>query len=491
MKNRIFIKSSISQNHLLFLIILFFCYLFYGLISTNTLITDDISRTFANGYVEDWKNGYGVFLYNNINTNTMSSRPISGIFYETICYLMKYGIKFYYLNYIFFLLSLITIYYTSKRYLKPELSIIITIVYSLIPIGTSIVFSPIMMNSSLATIFYCFSIYFLKEQTKKNVLISSLFFILSTLSYEIFITCIFLNVILIKNRIKYAYLIFTTIIIISYRHFLEPLIFTDFHHRNSNDRIFDIEKNIDIIKCIVHMIIIQFPVAIFKALRAIKFYSLSDYLVLIFFIFLVSYKILQMDFKNISFVKIKKIIIYAFIGLILSNLIFVFSEYQPTLNTFNNRYLGSIRIFFVIILILTSLYIFKKNVKYLLIFYISIFAITTVSVKNAWIYAGKINDNLFSNLSSVLPKNSEIKNVYVVYNTIKNDDLQTEFSDEHFVLNEPIFKESWEAYHLQKLHDISQKYKILYYHNINEITQSKEYYIFNLKTKKLEIVTTK
>ncbi len=88
----------------------------------------------------------------------------------------------------------------AKKILSEELAGLITLLYSCSVIGTSIQFSPIMLNSNLATVFFSLSIYFLYVRDK--ILVSALLFIASILSYEIFFPLILLHLFLIKENKK-------------------------------------------------------------------------------------------------------------------------------------------------------------------------------------------------------------------------------------------------------------------------------------------------
>lgn len=145
----------------------FSCILLLQLTSERVLLTDDLARIRESRYYTSFSS----FIINFLNTNTMSSRPISGIFYAPSIYLIRYlDVEIYYINYLFYLSSLVMIYIVISKFYDNKVATLGTFIYSILPIGTSIVFSPIMMNSALATIFYCISLLFILK-IKENSLI--------------------------------------------------------------------------------------------------------------------------------------------------------------------------------------------------------------------------------------------------------------------------------------------------------------------------------
>lgn len=138
------------------LLLIFISVLYVDLIKEGVLLTDDLARVLE----KDKSNNYIEFLKLFLNTDTMSSRPVSGFFYSFSIYFIKsIGLNVYYLNYLYYLTSLLLVYNVSLYLIKDgKLSFITMVIYACFPFASSTIFSPIMMNSNLATIFYCLSL---------------------------------------------------------------------------------------------------------------------------------------------------------------------------------------------------------------------------------------------------------------------------------------------------------------------------------------------
>ena len=104
--------SRIDSLDKLYLVVIFafVILLLMPFLITNVLLTDDLARveeaaSFKNiTYFPD-------YLFNFLNTPTMSSRPVSGFFTAIISYLTGFNEKLYYLGYFFFIVS---IYFVFK-----------------------------------------------------------------------------------------------------------------------------------------------------------------------------------------------------------------------------------------------------------------------------------------------------------------------------------------------------------------------------------------
>ncbi|RXM39591.1 hypothetical protein BOQ62_10460 [Chryseobacterium sp. CH21] len=108
-------------------------------------------------------------------------------------------------------------------------------------IGTSIQFSPLMLNSNLATIFFALSIYY--AYVRDKIVPSSLFFIASVLSYEIFLPLILLNLFLIKeNKKRILFAILTTGFIVIFRKIIQPGLFVNSYEREFVGKIFELKR---------------------------------------------------------------------------------------------------------------------------------------------------------------------------------------------------------------------------------------------------------
>ena len=484
------------KRHLPFLFVLLFSsILLFQLSYENVLLADDLGRVLeADNYTS-----FIDFLKDFLNTNTMSSRPISGIFYAPSIYFIKYfGLEIYYINYLFYILSLVFIYKVLMLFIDKNLATLSVFLYSILPIGSSIEFSPIMMNSNLATIFYCLSILFIYQYNREEkrerpfifIILSILFYFLSVLSYEIFLPLILLNAYLLRSKIsfKILYVVLLLGLVFGYRQVLEAILFSNYYHRNNTGNIFNLSRNIFIAKDIILNLFVRLPYSIFRGLRAIIYYSIFDFVILIFSIIFNYYIIFKTKYNNIP--PFKNIVLLI-IGFTFSFVIFLVSDYRPNIWDFHNRNLGAVRLFFTLSLLGIILLFSKKHekwIKNITFCSLIILNITIISIKNAWIYAHNFNLHLFQELKNHLPKNPHSQNIYITYDKNNpNDRRRFQSENPHFVLGEPIFFQYWEAPYLKNKVNIPQNYQIEFLH-YKSSNPSKEYYIFDYKTKTIEFI---
>jgi hypothetical protein len=121
--------------------------------------------------------------------------------------------------------------------------------------------------------------------------------------------------------------------------------------------------------------------------------------------------------------------------------------YIPTVFGFDNRNLGTIRLFHTIFIIsATILLAIKLNLgnKIIAVFFAitaSLFMITNISVKNSWIYANRFNHELFSKLKTAIDDNNIIRGEigldYDIFNELK--------INPNLTFREPVFFKNWEA----------------------------------------------
>lgn len=455
-------------------------------VNNGVILTDDLSTGFISNYINDFKLDYIDFISKYISTPNMTSRPISSTIFYTIIYLMKFNEKFYYLNYLFFLISIIVIFFTFKKIFSENISVIITIFYSLIPIGTSIVYSPIMMNSNIASIFYCLSLFFIYG--RRNLFLSIIFLFFSVLSYEVFAPLIIFNAFLASNNFKIRFLYFLVFIMcfILYKKIIEPYFFPNYIAREKLDYVFNFKRNLMLIYLSFRMIFYDVPNALFKSVLAIKYYSLTDCLTLIIYIVTSNYFVFKSQY-NFDLPN-KKVLRYSIIGLFICFLIYPLSFYDPTLYGFNNRTLGGIRLFFSIVIVLFFFLLFNKyysrqfHLKLVLSFCIILFSISTISIKNAWHFSDEYNKKLFTNLSFHLNKPLKTNFIFI-FNRDK------ELQKDKYILNEPIFLEHWESNALKKYSHIPNNFDIYYYHNYKQ-KFPKKYYIYNNIENKLYYINS-
>ncbi|QBO58354.1 hypothetical protein [Chryseobacterium salivictor] len=464
----------------------------------NVLLTDDLARVYG-AFLYHQIKYFPDYLYRYLNTETMSSRPISGLFTAVISYWTGFYEKLYYLGYIFFIVAIYFVFKLSKCLTNNIFfSIITTAIYCLIPIGTSLLYSPLMLNSSLATIFYCISLIVLieKKQTTRTLFFSILFFILSVLSYEVFAPLIFLSLLLLKrNKIIYLLSVITSIFI--YRQLIEPQIFTNYFHRSDVAQLFQIKRNIMVIFDFIKALTYDLLLSLCRSIRAIRYFTLYDYLLLslfnLFTFYYIRSKNIVVEFSNNLNIKFNFFII---LGVACATLIYFGSGYFPDLFGYNNRTMGALRLYGVLSL---SYFLFKTRNHYLIFVVILIFSVSAISVKNAWLYSFKINNEIFRKISAhKISTDNDIKILYVIFDQ-KNTDLKTNFSeqrkkdrnafflDPHFILQEPMFFATWEhRYYVRKL-NLNKDLKIHYFYSTDE-AKSKSYYLYNLATDKISIV---
>jgi hypothetical protein len=471
--------------------VVFVSFLLVQLAFNNVLLTDD--AIFVDDNMENKKENIFHFFGNFLNHPYMSSRPVSGFFYGLSVYLVQFGIKFYYLNYLFFIISLGFINHTVKRFFGFEAAFMVTLVYALFPLASSMEFSLIMMNSNMATIFFCLSVNFAaKSFNAKNFLLSALFFVLSVLSYEIFLPLILLIAFILKTKTlnKILYIILTLFVIFFYREVIEPNIFTNYFHRDDKLIFLDINRDIDVVLTImksVYYILLSF----YKSFKSIVGFGFFDFMLLfglniIFFIFLKKSKIPTLKRYHL---------VIFFLCLLISFAVFFVSDYQPYAKGYNNRSLGAVRLFSVLFLCGFILNIknnrIKKSVLGVLVFVLSVSAI---SIKNAWIYANDFNHKLFSELRKNLPENPKSNAVLVTFDKrVSNirDDRNSQYKNRHYILDEPIYR--FENHYLQKINLIDKKYHIYYYYdhtNQKEVDEFKRktHYLYDFKSNTLELI---
>lgn len=403
------------KKHLPFLfVILFSSTLLLQLVFEQILLTDDLARVKeGEGYAY-----FGEFITDFLNTDTMSSRPISGIFYAPSIYMIKYlGLNVYYINYIYYLISLILIYKVLSVFFHRNMAVVGVFIYSLLPLATSVIFSPIMMNSNLATSFYCLSlllIYKYNEEKRRTWFIFSIIcYWLSILSYEIFIPCIIINAYLLSAKIldRIIYIFSILLLTFIYRHFLEPYLFSNYFHRSSSENILNFSRNFKIIKEIFFIFLAKLPKSIIRGILAIRYYSVYDFIlwgVSIIFSFFLVYRV-KWNYK-IS----KKYLVLFIIAFLCSFVIFCVSGYYPSIYDFDNRNLGAVR-FFIVFIFCNILLIFpSKNIKWIkfcLFSFFIVFITNIISIKNAWIYAYNFNRELFIEIKKNIPQYSKTFNI--------------------------------------------------------------------------------
>ncbi len=448
--------KKINYPLILLVILLFYlCYIIYSLASNQAILADDLVQLQTNNNLEN-KN-YFQFLQNFLDSAQMSPRPVSGIVYLTISYVSQFHYSYYFLGLLFFPINTLVLYFVTKKLWGDYTAIILTLIYSLLFFGTTMQFSPIMLNANLATIFWLLSVNFLigTTQAKTHLFLSIFCFLLSVLSYEIFAPAIFLLILLIKNnKTRFFYFSLSISLLLLYRKISAPWFFSQEYHRENLASILDFKRDGLVLVLMVKMFFRDIFVVVYKSFLNLYQINLLEVVFLISTTILVYLTTLQLS-KKFDGILIKKILKIALFGLLLSLLIFFFSTYKPTLFGFDNRNLGAVRLFFSVLLV-AVFFLLTQNLKPMLKSAIisglvMILMICSISLKNAWIYASDFNNTMFSTLSQDVKK-------------IKTDCVKIDFYDQpfvqknpNFILREPIFFYDWESDFLCRKNGIDPK----------------------------------
>lgn len=469
-------EKKLSNRYLIFLNILIIVYnLYIGLsvFTEKVIIADDLKEVYNAKYISK---PYFSYIYSYLDSSNMSARPVSGWVTGTLVFLSHYNASVYLLGLLFFPLSLFVVYWVAQQILSKELASLITLLYSCSLIGTSIQFSPIMLNSNLATMFFALSIYYV--YIRKNILISSLFFILSILSYEIFLPLILLNLLLIReNKKRVIFLLLTLGVIVLFRKIIQPTLFTHSYQRDEVGKIFELNRVIQVTVLTVKLFFKDIFVGIYKGILNLKNLHIVEVLLALVMSSVV-YKVFSgYDFKS----KLKHVQNIGWISLISIGLavsVFYVSAYIPTLFGFDNRSLGAIRLFYTLFIVSGIIYLcFKlklgnKTVSSLFAGVAFLLITTNLSVKNAWIYANQFNHEMFHQLSLAL-KADHIESGVVC---VKYDMFTELKTNPHFILREPIFYNNWECRMLSEINGIDAK-KVLVF-NADRQTKCEMVFIY-------------
>ncbi|RXM51527.1 MULTISPECIES: hypothetical protein [unclassified Chryseobacterium] len=436
------------------LIVVYNLYIGLSVLKEKVIVADDLKEAYNARHISK---PYFNYIYSYLDSSNMAARPVSGFVTGTLVFLSKYNNSVYLLGILFFPLSLLVMYWIAQKILSKELASLLTLLYSCSLIGTSIQFSPIMLNSSLATIFFSLSIYYV--YIRKNILFSALFFILSILSYEIFLPLILLNLFLIKdNKKRVVFLLLTLGSVFIFRKVIQPAVFTHSYQRDEVGKIFELKRVVQVTVLTAKMFFKDIFVGIYKGILNLKNLHIVEIL-LALIISSVVYKVfIGYDFKS-RLKAIKNVGLISLVSIILAVSVFYVSAYIPTLFGFDNRSLGAVRLFYTLFVISGIIYLaFKlklgnKTVSSLFAGIAFLLLTTNMSVKNAWIYASHFNHQMFNELSKTL-KAEKIENGVVCLNYDMFTELKT---NPHFILREPIFYNNWESRMLAEMNGIDPK----------------------------------
>ncbi|AZB27309.1 hypothetical protein EG339_23325 [Chryseobacterium bernardetii] len=447
-------EKKLNRAYLIFLNILIVAYNLYiwlAVFTEKVIVTDDLKEAYNARHISK---PYLSYIYSYLDASNMAARPVSGFVTGTLVFFSQYNGSVYLLGILFFSLSLFAVYGVAQKILSKELAALLTLLYSCSLIGTSIQFSPIMLNSNLATIFFSLSIYYV--YVRKNILLSSLFFILSILSYEIFLPLILLNLFLIKeNKKRLIFLLLTLGPVFLFRKLIQPAIFAHSYQRDEVGKILELKRVVHVTILTTKLFFKDIFVGIYKGLLNLK----NLHIIEIFLAMVMSsvvYKLfIDYDFKS-KLKDVKKIGLISLISTALAISVFYVSAYIPTLFGFDNRSLGAVRLFYTLFIISGIIYLSftlklgNKTVSFLFAGITFLLLITNMSVKNAWIYASEFNDKMFSELSKTL-KAEKVESGVVCLRYDMFTELKT---NPHFILREPIFYNNWECRMLAEMNGI-------------------------------------
>ncbi len=450
-------KSILSKN-LILLVIIYLLYVVFSLMTHETLLADDLSKA---AQVQQAKGSdFFSFLFSFLDNETMSPRPASGIITALLIYLSKYNINIYFLGLLSFPISCLFLYSILKENVSKSVGALITTSYALSLIASSIQFSVIMLNSNLALIFYLLSFYYVrnKDQTLKNQIISVFFFTLSTLSYEIFIPSILINLYFTHtNRNRLIYLLISAFLILLYRKGIQTQIFTRSYQRENLSSILDFKRDIMTLILILKMFFRDYFFSFYRTFLNVYKITIVEVILLINITASAYFTFLEIEFSKLK-KEISNLFKISLLGIIISLSIFFLSTYKPSLFGFENRNLGAVRLYFSIMVICLLMLAFSKAGRKvragIVTAYIALIFLSNVSIKNAWIYASDFNNTMFHSLSTDLKtkKYDCISISYETYTFLKNN--------KNLILREPTFFNYWEATYLNTKNKIDASTKI-------------------------------
>lgn len=450
-------EKKLNSTYLVFLnilIVVYNLYIWLSVFTEKVIVADDLKEAYNARHISK---PYFSYIYSYLDSSNMAARPVSGFITGTLVFLSKYNDSIYLLGILFFPLSLFVMYWVAQKILSKELASLITLLYSCSLIGTSIQFSPIMLNSNLATLFFCLGIYYV--YVRKNILFSALFFILSILSYEIFLPLILLNLFLIKdNKKRIAFLLLTIGSVVIFRKVIQPAIFAHSYQRDEVGKILELKRVVHVTILTAKLFFKDIFVGIYKGILNLKNLHIAE-LLFALIISSVVYKVcIGYDFKS-RLKAIKNIGFISLVSIILAISVFYVSAYIPTLFGFDNRSLGAIRLFYTLFVISAVIYLSltlklgNKTISSLFAGIAFLLLTTNMSVKNAWIYASQFNYKMFHELSKTLKAENITSGVVCL-----RYDMFTELkTNPHFILREPIFYNSWECRMLAEMNGIDVK----------------------------------
>lgn len=447
-------KKIINNNYLIFLnilIIVYSLYISWSVFKEKAILTDDLAGFYV---LPSVSGSYFSYIYSFLDSRIMAARPVSGVVTGTLTFLSKNNESVYFLGLLFFPLSLLVLYWVARKIVSKELASLFTVLYLCSSIGTGIQFSAIMLNSSLATIFFALSIYYV--YVRKNIFISSVFFIASVFSYEIFLPLILLNLFIIKeNKKRILFAVLTVGIIVIFRKVIQPNVFANSYQRDEIGKVFELKRVVFVAMCAVKLFFRDVFEGMYRGILNIRNMNLFEIILSVLISSAVYKAFCNYDFKN-KLQNYKELAVISLISILAGLSIYLFSSYIPTLFGFENRNLGAIRLFYTLFIISGLIYLsvkmklHSKLISALLAGITFLFIVTNISVKNSWIYASQFNNELFGKLNTALKEHhietGDICLDYDVFNELK--------TNKNLTFREPLFYKKWESPMLCKINGI-------------------------------------
>ena len=229
------------------------------------------------------------------------------------------------------------------------------------------------------------------------------------------------------------------------------MLFVNSTNRERIGKIFNVSRDFQVIYKLILTYSFSLIKSIVRGVIAIRFYSIEDFVVLIMVNILFVLQVAKYKFRKIK--NLDKVLKLSIIGFVLTNGIYFLSDYLPNLYYFSNRVMGASKLLFGVVLVAGVFYISKKSPKVAkgtLFLGFFLLSVTAISIKNAWIYANEFNISLFKKTKSLIKtlpsKDQNIARLAIDYNIHK---ILSE--DQHFILREPIYNNTWETSFLCKV----------------------------------------